>query len=153
MNIREALDKFFSNVIKDVRNDQNAKGMRASGRSADSLVYGTDNKGGQLEGSSYFYFQIYGRNAGGMPPVSDIKAWIQAKGLDLNPYAVAKSIANKGTQIYRGKKKGLEFDAITEKNLKELDKDLGNLIGVSLTNNLSQAFGPQPKSNYDKLLE
>lgn len=140
MNTKEALEYFFETTIKDVRADQTAKGMRASGRSADSLVYGTDADGGQLSGSESFYYQIHGRKAGAMPPVSDIRAWIEAKGLDLNPYAVAKNIAKKGTQIAQGKKVGLQFEMIVDKNLAELQKNLGELVGVSLVNTLVKEF-------------
>ena len=58
MTTREALDIFFQSVIGQIRTDQGAKGITASGRSSDSLAYGTDATGGQLTGSNYFYWQI-----------------------------------------------------------------------------------------------
>ncbi|MGI4872075.1 MAG: hypothetical protein ACRYFX_12960, partial [Janthinobacterium lividum] len=36
------------------------------------------------------------------PPIVAIKEWLAAKRLTLNPYAVANSIAQKGTQLWRG---------------------------------------------------
>jgi hypothetical protein len=42
-------------------------------------------------------FADRGRPAGAMPPVSAIRAWVAAKGLDISPWAIAKSIAQKGT--------------------------------------------------------
>jgi len=44
-----------------------------------------------------------GRRPGGRPPISVIQAWIDAKGLDLNAFAVATSIAKKGTLLFQNK--------------------------------------------------
>lgn len=45
--------------------------------------------------TDYAYWVAVGRQAGTFPPISAIKKWAERKGL--NPYAVAKSIAKKGT--------------------------------------------------------
>ena len=47
--------------------------------------------------SEYWRFANYGRKTGGLPPVYAIERWIKAKGLRLNPWAVAKSIEKRGT--------------------------------------------------------
>jgi hypothetical protein len=44
----------------------------------------------------YERFIESGRRPGSFPPVKAIKAWIDAKGLDLNEYAVAKNIWKNG---------------------------------------------------------
>jgi len=52
----------------------------------------------ELEAAPHIAYALGGRNAGKMPPVDAIAAWIEVKGLDLNAYAVAKTIAALGTE-------------------------------------------------------
>jgi hypothetical protein len=47
-------------------------------------------------------FKAIGRDAGGMPPIEPIRAWVAAKGLPANAvYLVRRKIAREGTERYR----------------------------------------------------
>jgi hypothetical protein len=67
---------------------------------------------GQLEGDDYWIYVGNGRGPGGMPPVNNIAAWVNAAGIDANPWAIAKSIAKKGTRNWRAKKTNIFKDGI-----------------------------------------
>ena len=133
MTTREALDTFFESIIGQLREDQSAKGITSSGRSADSLAYGTDETGGQLTGSNYFYWQIVGRKPGKFAPPEAIQQWIRDKGITPNDpkttikqlaFLFNRKMASKGTDIFIGKRSGLSFDQIVDKNMSIL---LGNI--------------------------
>ena len=133
MTTREALDTFFESIIGQLREDQSAKGITASGRSSDSLAYGTNETGGQLTGSNYFYWQIVGRKPGKFAPPEAIEQWIKDKGITPNDpkttikqlaFLFNRKMATKGTDIFIGKRSGLSFDQIVDKNMSIL---LGNI--------------------------
>jgi hypothetical protein len=54
-----------------------------------------------------------GRGPGGPPPVTSIQRWIDAKGLSLNAWAVAKKIGAEGSADYRAKRTNVFEDGIT----------------------------------------
>jgi len=135
MTSREILNQYFEAVIKDLRGDQSAKGMVASGKSAESLTYTTDSTGGKLSGSNYFYWQIVGRRPGTFMPPDDMLQWIKDKGitprepkmkLETLSYIFNLKLKEKGTDIFMGKKKGLEFqEAIGGANMEKLTSQIG----------------------------
>ena len=55
-----------------------------------------------------------GRGPGGMPPVQNIQRWIDAKGLSLSAWAVAKRIAKDGSLDYRRGNTNVFDDGIAE---------------------------------------
>jgi hypothetical protein len=138
MTTQDALDTFFKSVIGQIREDQGAKGITASGRSSDSLAYGTDASGGQLTGSNYFYWQIVGRKPGKFAPPEAIEQWIRDKGITPNDpkttikqlaFLFNRKMATKGTDIFIGKRSGLSFSEIVDKNMSIL---LGNIAQLKV---------------------
>lgn len=136
MTRQEAVKDFFDKLRQARIDDQKAKGIRASGFSADSQRVEVDEFGGRLIGADYFYFQTNGRKPGGMPPIEAIIEWLKHKttfqvtadegpGLRGLAFAIARKIAKKGTDIYQGKRPGLSIEA----KLVELKKELVNNIG------------------------
>ena len=137
MTTQEALDIFFKSVIGQIRTDQGAKGITASGRSSDSLAYGTDSTGGQMTGSNYFYWQIVGRKPGKFAPPEAIEQWIRDKGITPEgrttvkqlAFLINRKMATKGTDIFIGKRSGLSFQEIVDKNISIL---LGNIAQLKV---------------------
>ena len=137
MTTQEALDIFFKSVIGQIRTDQGAKGITASGRSSDSLAYSTDASGGQMTGSNYFYWQIVGRKPGKFAPPEAIEQWIRDKGITPEgrttvkqlAFLINRKMATKGTDIFIGKRSGLSFDQIVDKNMSIL---LGNIAQLKV---------------------
>lgn len=90
--------------------------MNASGKTAASLEVIPSNTGGSLMAAEHIIFLEDGRGPTsptgpykeGEKLIDIIKQWISDKGLDLNPYAVTKTIHAKGTKLYRaGGKSGV----------------------------------------------
>lgn len=112
------------------------KGFRASGQFEKDLEpYVKEDerfiKVGML-GSFYAYYMINGRKPTGTdakkgnPTLLDrIKQWVKDKGLNINPYAVTKSIHKKGTKQFQQKdpkKARLLTDVINRESVFELMK-------------------------------
>lgn len=118
-------------IRKRIIQDQQAKHIRASGKSAQSLKIEEVRNGGQLIGSDYFQQQITGRKPGKFPPIKPILQWIDDKGLSLDKitkkglaFIIARKIAEKGTDIFRKKRSGLEVNEIVNQSLPSLKDQL-----------------------------
>lgn len=106
----EALNRRGTTFIIRIKQELKASGKSATG----SLIQNTTGSA-RIEGTrvvfealapEHYVFVDKGRRPGAKaPPIKAIKRWISQKGLDLNAYAVAKSISKKGikaTNIYTG---------------------------------------------------
>lgn len=149
----QAISKLLENVRAEIIDDQQTKGIRASGQSARSLktktreISGTIK--GTLTGAAYFTFQEQGRRPGKMPPVQSIRDWIEAKGIQSdNPeslaWAIAKKIAKEGSDIYQNKRPALATQQIIEieieKSRPEINKAIFDYFRTETTKVLKTAF-------------
>ncbi|KAI0556519.1 hypothetical protein FGB62_679g02 [Gracilaria domingensis] len=105
---KELLFDFTLKLAKAIRDKQQREGIRATGASAQSLRPESDGNRGDLYGSAYFEQQELGRRptintqrSGKSELLGQIRKWIQAKGLDLNPFAVTNKIHKEGTRLWR----------------------------------------------------
>lgn len=64
-------------------------------------AHGTGFVSGHLEADDYWRYVGNGRGPGGMPPVDNIRAWLERAGIAASPWAIAKSIAKKGTRAHQ----------------------------------------------------
>jgi len=103
-----ALLSYFNTVREQIIAIATEKGMSATGKTLASLEVIPTEKGYELHASSSIYFMEHGRGpthsgaAEGNPNLVEIiEDWLEAKGLSLNPYAVANTIHKKGTKLYR----------------------------------------------------
>lgn len=75
----------LSNEFEALKNDliraYDAKGMRASGKFADSLEVRVEGLTAQLWGEDYAQQLETGRKSGRFPPIDAIKKWIEEKGI------------------------------------------------------------------------
>lgn len=94
------------------------RGKMASGRTASSLsvfvVAHPFGVTGVLEGNDNWKYWGNGRGPGRMPPIRPIQDWIDATGSDLNAWAVAKSIAAKGTRDFQLKQPNIVLTAVAQ---------------------------------------
>jgi len=106
--VLEALNKRGNTFIIRIKQELKAKGKEATG-SLVTRTMGTASVQGtrvvyEAKAPEHYVFVDKGRRPGAkQPPAKPIKAWIRQKGLDLNAFAVARSIAKKGikaTNIY-----------------------------------------------------
>lgn len=107
-----ALEQIAPDLIERIKNSQLARGLKASGRSADSLnfvVIGTGRKWRlEITGAYWWQFQIKGRGPNakkGRPStwfVNVIKNWIRVKNLSIPltaAGAIAYKLVNKGSNV------------------------------------------------------
>lgn len=71
----------FDKLKTDLIQAYDAKGMRASGKFADSLEVVVNGLNAKLMGENYAEQLEFGRKAGKFPPVSLIEQWIKDKGI------------------------------------------------------------------------
>ena len=86
----------------------------------------------RLEANDNWKFVGNGRGPGGMPPVQTIQAWITAKGLTLNAWAVAKKMAKQGSRDFRLKRTNIFTDEIDGWAQSGLLEDAANGIADAL---------------------
>lgn len=128
--INQSISILLDGVRQAYVDDQKAKGIRASGKSADSLRIEIKENSGTLYGAGYFYQQKFGRKPGKFPPISSILDWIKTKGIQSDiperslAFLIARKIAMSGTDIYQRKREGLNV----EEKIKELVKEFRKSI-------------------------
>jgi hypothetical protein len=136
--IAVAIDKYLNMVKESLTLDQLQKGMKASGQSASTLRVEVSGHEGNLFGAHYIKYQITGRGPGGFPPIDKIVTWLQYKGQTVSgsirsvAFLIARKIANEGTDIYQGKRPGLDLKGAAAKHLPELKRDIAHSAVVDL---------------------
>ena len=65
-----------------------------------------------LEADSTWKWVGNGRGPGKMPPIAPIQAWINARGLTLNAWGVARKIGLKGSKDFREKRRNVFLQGI-----------------------------------------
>ena len=138
MDTEESIKILLKRIEKRLKDQQEKKGIKASGKSADSLRTEATTKTGVLYGESYFYQQQNGRKAGSMPPISPIYEWLGLKkyGLDWKTdqerkslaFAIAINMKKKGTAIHQNKSKGLELEKIINEEVSLFKENLTDEI-------------------------
>lgn len=73
---------------------------------------GTGYVTGMLETDDYWRWVGNGRGPGKMPPLDRIAGWLLRAGIEASPWAIAKSIAKRGTRNFRQGKTNIFTDAI-----------------------------------------
>lgn len=125
MAASQSIETLLNGVRQAYIDDQKAKGIRSSGKSASSLKIRVDANSGTLTGVRYFYKQKFGRKPGRFPPIDDILDWIREKRITPRDpktterqlaFLFARKIAQSGTDIFEGKRPALNV----EDKIKEL---------------------------------
>jgi hypothetical protein len=133
MTRKESVHIFLEKVKAAYINDQSTKKIRASGKSAEDFKSAPESTGGKLYGSDYLKYQFTGRRPGGFPPIDAIINWIKVKGIAKDEsekglksfaFAIARKIAKKGTDIFQGKRSGLNIDDKILEYRKELVRNI-----------------------------
>jgi hypothetical protein len=114
ISMRDAIESIRKGAIEEMER----RGKVATGRTMSTLstfvTVGPSSVVAELQGESQWRFVGNGRGPGGVPPVENIRRWIQAKGLDLNAWAVAKSMAKRGSKDWRNKAPNVFLSAIDD---------------------------------------
>jgi hypothetical protein len=119
----ETISKFSNHLIELIKKEQIELGFYASGKTAESLRASTDENRLTLYGDSAFIFQEKGRGPGKFPPPPVIMEWLENKPVSAEgiskrslAYLIGRSIAEKGTLVYQGKRQGLSVLNVFNRN-------------------------------------
>lgn len=102
-NNDEILRKEYDSIIQDVIRAYQQSGKKVSGNFAEQLELNASPNSIELLGVEY----LEGREPGQMPPIKDIEAWIERKGIKAVEstmsvsslaYLIARKIAREGTK-------------------------------------------------------
>ena len=149
-SIQTILNQGGQTYIKELAKTMRKNGQVVSGETLSKVRYTV--QGGKLTvfAPRYSGVLVGGRKPGAMPPVAPLIKWFKRKGLDGKQatsaaWGLAKIIQKKGTQLYRGAdprftKPTDTFTEPIEPTLKEIKKDLTNLVKVQLLTDFKKAF-------------
>lgn len=104
-------------LLRDkVREGAIARDKNASGNTSRGLAVlsrgGSDFGEAMLEADKNWRYWGNGRGPGGRPPLDNLQAWINIRGLSLSAYALQTKIAREGTRDYRLKRTNIVLDEI-----------------------------------------
>jgi len=141
----DALAVFFSKVTDGLIADSKEKGQNIP---VSSLRYETDEVKGTYYAADYFKYLIYGRGPGKAPPVDKMLEWVNAQP-ELQQwkeyerkslaYVVGQKIARQGTDIYEGKRPGIDLLGVLEKNMPTLLETITRNEVMKIATDLKQA--------------
>lgn len=129
------LSKEFEALKKDLITAYDAKGMRASGKFAESLEVRVEGLNAQLWGEDYAQQLEMGRKPGRFPPIDAIKQWIIDKGIankiqgeitvSALAFLIARKIAKNGWK--REQFGGVELisEVITDERIQKIIDEVG----------------------------
>lgn len=149
MNLKQEILKKIKVFAKDYQEAVKAELKRldkiATGKLVNSIKAEVKEKGNKFSigftSLDYYKFVDEGRRPGAArPPIKAIAEWIKVKGLNLNPFAVANSIAKKGiepTNITKNLKKKLNTEIV--KSRPALTAEINILMKKYLKQQMDQA--------------
>lgn len=147
----DPITDFFNRVIEGLKTDASNKNQKIPVSSLRSEV--TDNSG-NLFAADYFKYLIYGRPAGKAPPVSAMLDYVDANPDRLEDarkkykyltrdglaYLIGQKIAKQGTDIYEGKREGIDLLGVIDKEMPELMQTLAKNEVVKIVQALNSAI-------------
>lgn len=96
-----------------------------TGQSAESITSESDNQTARIYSElSFMIWVLQGRGPGKMPPIDAIRDWAISHGI--NPWALARKIANSGTQRYR------EHTDLYQEIIDEIIANIPDMISIFL---------------------
>lgn len=131
----QVLSKEFESLKNDLIRAYDAKGMRASGKFADSLEVRVEGLTAQLWGENYAQQLETGRKSGKFPPIDAIKKWIEEKGIASRiqgeisvsslAFLIARKIAREGWK--REQFGGVELisQVVTDQRMQKIIDEVG----------------------------
>jgi len=131
----QVLSKEFESLKDDLIKAYDAKGMRASGKFAESLEVKVNGLTAQLWGESYAQQLETGRRAGKFPNISAIEQWIKDKGIANRiqgeisitslAFLIARKIAQRGWK--REEYGGVELisEVVTDVRIQKIIDEVG----------------------------
>lgn len=134
------IEEYLNNVVKDMA-AENPKVPVSQMR-----VQVTETEG-SLYGPDWFQYMIYGRGPGKQPPPDRMLSWVQNNpelfsGSDISEkslaFLIGRKIGREGTDIFQGKKKGVDLLGAMENNMANLLKAIGEEVKLKIQTSFSK---------------
>lgn len=140
--LQQYLEDIQSDFLSAYRND----GFEASGNTERELEVELQGFKGVLKGPDYLFAMVTGRGPGGFPPLEFIEDWIVAKGItpdgDISlqslAFLIARKIARQGTDVFEGKREGIDIEGIVSKRTQEVTKIIARQIKLNAVAEVSR---------------
>lgn len=130
METKEVITNYLELIEAGLKADAESKGQSMP----QDFEIKADNLSGQLYAAHYLKYLIYGRGPGKQPPPENILEWVlknpetthwtpsEQKSL---AYLIGRKIGEEGTDIWQGKKPGIDLLGVMETNMSSLLEELG----------------------------
>lgn len=143
----DILKEFFNRTIAGLAADAAAKGQKFP---VSKLRFEADETSGSLIGPDYVQYLFYGRGPGKFPPPDKMTEFVEANPDMLDRarevykkitsqqlgYLIGRKIAREGTDIFSGKKPGVDLLGVMEANTPELFKQLARNEALKIATEL-----------------
>lgn len=152
-SIGQHLDKWMNARKIDLLQNYEAKGLKASGKFADSLVIESREDGSRMLGAGHTFQMVNGRNPNanqdkealrrwvGWAGSTILSKWVQDKGINANPYAIAWDIARQGTTVPNTHNDGkLLTDTFTQERYDELNKGILDIFSTQIVSTIQKTW-------------
>lgn len=140
------LSEQFELLKADLIKLYDEKGMRSSGKWADSLEVIAGENTVKLIGENYSQQLETGRQPGAFPPIKAIKQWIIDKGvfnavlqeisLSSLAFLIARKIANEGWKRERFGGVNLISEVVTDERIQKIIDEVGGVMMVEYTSEI-----------------
>lgn len=153
LDLKEEIAKFLNGIAFEIKQEQQAQGRYASGKTAQSLEIEADSSRGILYGNISVNVLETGRKSGKVPKgfQATIKQWMSDKGIfqaeteskkNSIAFLIARKISKEGTLLSRqGGKSGVLSKAISNERLSAFERELLKKWGQEVTREVVITFG------------
>lgn len=146
-----AFRDYFLRFENDLIEEAAIKGQKIP---VSSFRWEADENGGQFFAAHYMKYIIAGRGPGKFPPVDKMREWVEGnpevldsarqiwRDITVNQLAfiIGRKIAREGTDVWSGKKPGIDLPAVVGKHLTELQEALGKAEVFNIATSLKSAI-------------
>jgi len=135
----EIIKKYLDATVEAIKADAEEKKQ-----SIPPLMVEMTEEGGRVISTDYFQYLVLGRGPGKAPPPDKMLEFVKKKGIQGRnklgrfisqkslAFMIGQKIAKHGTDIFTGKKPGVDFLGSMEKNMPELLKALARNEAVNI---------------------
>jgi len=132
--------------VDRIQNEFDKKGLNDTGKAKDSLGFTAKGTSLSIEGKLRIIFLQDGRKPGKFPPIDVIRGWVERKlGVPSEKsrnvaFLIARKIAEKGTDIFTDKAKGLQLELILNEMQTILLDEIANEVFLQVNNSVFQSI-------------
>lgn len=153
------LSNYGQSTVAQIQANLSATGTNATGKTSRSLRFEVSEKGDKqilqvIGGRKYFMTVETGRKATpnydkpSTQFVQAIKEWAEAKGVEGSPYAIARTIHQKGTKLFqKGGRKDIVSNVVTADLISSISKDILSQFATEYLKSTVKIFNSGSNAN------